>query len=277
MKRSPLQRLSWWKKSNFFRGMKAPSFCWAHACPVTAVCQTRTPWRFLSRVWRKWSEFWRWIRYTSSETRECFCAALLRLLNNTFLCPCQKCDASKHKVLVASVCPQSLPFFAVKFGVDIAEAAHKLCGFLKHIGDLSFFSFMKYEVDFTISFLLSPFCFFLLLACFVILKQATFFFFFLAVLPTFLLNRLKFTFLQAGVHGLPVRPGIYHTCSTFPCLLCAFCFVTLGFPCRSAICVWHHSGSWLQHPRESKGVYSAISQEAPWFPRPAHVHLLLSR
>lgn len=139
-----------------------------------------------------------------------------------------------------------------------------------------FFSFMKYEVDFTISFLLSPFCFFLLLACFVILKQATFFFF-LAVLPTFLLNRLKFTFLQAGVHGLPVRPGIYHTCSTFPCLLCAFCFVTLGFPCRSAICVWHHSGSWLQHPRESKGVYSAISQEAPWFPRPAHVHLLLSR
>lgn len=40
-----------------------------------------------------------------------------------------------------------------------------------------FFSFMKYEVDFTISFLLSPFCFFLLLACFVILKKATSFFF----------------------------------------------------------------------------------------------------
>ncbi|XP_005934439.2 nuclear prelamin A recognition factor isoform X1 [Haplochromis burtoni] len=46
----------------------------------------------------------------------------------------KKCDASKHKVLVASVCPQSLPFFAVKFGVDITEAAHKLCSFLKHIG-----------------------------------------------------------------------------------------------------------------------------------------------
>lgn len=42
---------------------------------------------------------------------------------------------SKHKVLVASVCPQSLPFFAVKFGVDITDAAHKLCGFLKSIGE----------------------------------------------------------------------------------------------------------------------------------------------
>lgn len=48
---------------------------------------------------------------------------------------CQKCDVSKHKVLVASVCPQSLPFFAVKFGVDITDAAHKLCGFLKSIGE----------------------------------------------------------------------------------------------------------------------------------------------
>lgn len=63
----------------------------------------------------------------------------------TVLCHChrqlqplvvfQKCDASKHKVLVASVCPQSLPFFAVKFGVDITVAAHKLCGFLKSIGE----------------------------------------------------------------------------------------------------------------------------------------------
>ncbi|XP_034049172.1 nuclear prelamin A recognition factor [Thalassophryne amazonica] len=46
----------------------------------------------------------------------------------------KKCDESKHKVLVASVCPQSLPFFAVKFGVDITEAANKLCGFLKSAG-----------------------------------------------------------------------------------------------------------------------------------------------
>lgn len=51
---------------------------------------------------------------------------------------CQKCDVSKHKVLVASVCPQSLPFFAVKFGLDVSEAAHKLCGFLKSLGELVF-------------------------------------------------------------------------------------------------------------------------------------------
>nr|XP_057918106.1 nuclear prelamin A recognition factor [Doryrhamphus excisus] len=46
----------------------------------------------------------------------------------------KKCDVAKHKVLVASVCPQSLPFFAVKFDLDIAEAANKLCGFLKSLG-----------------------------------------------------------------------------------------------------------------------------------------------
>ncbi|XP_061764818.1 nuclear prelamin A recognition factor [Nerophis ophidion] len=46
----------------------------------------------------------------------------------------KKCDVTKHKVLVASVCPQSLPFFAVKFDLDIAEAANKLCGFLKSLG-----------------------------------------------------------------------------------------------------------------------------------------------
>ncbi|KAM7371197.1 hypothetical protein PAMP_010688 [Pampus punctatissimus] len=41
---------------------------------------------------------------------------------------------TKHKVLVVSVCPQSLPFFAVKFGLDITEAALKLCSFLKSLG-----------------------------------------------------------------------------------------------------------------------------------------------
>ncbi|XP_058476299.1 nuclear prelamin A recognition factor isoform X2 [Solea solea] len=46
----------------------------------------------------------------------------------------KRCDASKHRVLVASVCPQSLPFFAVKFGLDISEAAQKLCAFLKTLG-----------------------------------------------------------------------------------------------------------------------------------------------
>ncbi|XP_028674222.1 nuclear prelamin A recognition factor [Erpetoichthys calabaricus] len=46
----------------------------------------------------------------------------------------KKCDTSKHKVLVASLCPQSLPYFAAKFKVGIAEAARKLCGFLKCLG-----------------------------------------------------------------------------------------------------------------------------------------------
>ncbi|KAG2460935.1 NARF factor, partial [Polypterus senegalus] len=46
----------------------------------------------------------------------------------------KKCDTSKHKVLAASLCPQSLPYFAAKFKVGIAEAARKLCGFLKCLG-----------------------------------------------------------------------------------------------------------------------------------------------
>ncbi|XP_041672480.1 nuclear prelamin A recognition factor [Cheilinus undulatus] len=46
----------------------------------------------------------------------------------------KRCDVSKHKVLVASVCPQVLPFFAVKFGMEISEAAQKLCSFLKSLG-----------------------------------------------------------------------------------------------------------------------------------------------
>nr|XP_061807896.1 nuclear prelamin A recognition factor-like isoform X1 [Nerophis lumbriciformis] len=46
----------------------------------------------------------------------------------------KKCDVAKHKVVVASVCPQSLPFFAVKLGMDVAEAAAKLCAFLKSLG-----------------------------------------------------------------------------------------------------------------------------------------------
>ncbi|KAM9837255.1 nuclear prelamin A recognition factor isoform 1-T2 [Aulostomus maculatus] len=46
----------------------------------------------------------------------------------------KKCDVTKHKVLVASVCPQALPFFAIKFGLDVPEAASKLCSFLKSLG-----------------------------------------------------------------------------------------------------------------------------------------------
>lgn len=51
-----------------------------------------------------------------------------------FLCLWQKCDTSKHKILVVSVCPQSLPFFAIKFQLDVPAAAKKLCGFLKSVG-----------------------------------------------------------------------------------------------------------------------------------------------
>lgn len=47
----------------------------------------------------------------------------------------QKCDSSRHKVLVVSVCPQSLPFFAVKFHLDVLAVAQKLCGFLKSVGE----------------------------------------------------------------------------------------------------------------------------------------------
>ncbi|KAG7271220.1 hypothetical protein CRUP_003397, partial [Coryphaenoides rupestris] len=46
----------------------------------------------------------------------------------------KKCDVAEHKVLVVSLCPQSLPFFAVKFDLDIAEATRKLCSFLKGLG-----------------------------------------------------------------------------------------------------------------------------------------------
>ncbi|KAI5103438.1 nuclear prelamin A recognition factor, partial [Silurus meridionalis] len=56
----------------------------------------------------------------------------------------KKCDSTKHKVLVVSVCPQSLPFFAVKFHLDVPTAAQKLCGFLKSVG-------MKYVFDTTLA------------------------------------------------------------------------------------------------------------------------------
>nr|BAE02410.1 unnamed protein product [Macaca fascicularis] len=45
----------------------------------------------------------------------------------------KKCDTSKHKVLVVSVCPQSLPYFAAKFNVSVTDASRRLCGFLKSL------------------------------------------------------------------------------------------------------------------------------------------------
>ncbi|XP_073538594.1 nuclear prelamin A recognition factor [Phyllobates terribilis] len=46
----------------------------------------------------------------------------------------KKCDASLHRLVVASVSPQSVPYFAVKFQHSVCEAAKKLCGFLKSLG-----------------------------------------------------------------------------------------------------------------------------------------------
>ncbi|XP_056406467.1 nuclear prelamin A recognition factor [Hyla sarda] len=46
----------------------------------------------------------------------------------------KKCDTSLHRLVVASVSPQSVPYFAVKFQVSVCEAAKKLCGFLKSLG-----------------------------------------------------------------------------------------------------------------------------------------------
>uniref|UniRef100_A0A8C5LKZ8 Nuclear prelamin A recognition factor n=1 Tax=Jaculus jaculus TaxID=51337 RepID=A0A8C5LKZ8_JACJA len=46
----------------------------------------------------------------------------------------KECDASKHRVLVVSVCPQSLPYFAAKFNLSVTDASRRLCGFLKSLG-----------------------------------------------------------------------------------------------------------------------------------------------
>uniref|UniRef100_A0A8D1JRE0 Iron hydrogenase small subunit domain-containing protein n=1 Tax=Sus scrofa TaxID=9823 RepID=A0A8D1JRE0_PIG len=45
-----------------------------------------------------------------------------------------KCDASEHRVLAVSVCPQSLPYFAAKFSLSVTDASRRLCGFLKSLG-----------------------------------------------------------------------------------------------------------------------------------------------
>uniref|UniRef100_A0A2K5Z6D4 Nuclear prelamin A recognition factor n=1 Tax=Mandrillus leucophaeus TaxID=9568 RepID=A0A2K5Z6D4_MANLE len=46
----------------------------------------------------------------------------------------KKCDTSKHKVLVVSVCPQSLPYFAAKFNLSVTDASRRVCGFLRSLG-----------------------------------------------------------------------------------------------------------------------------------------------
>ncbi|XP_053308865.1 nuclear prelamin A recognition factor [Spea bombifrons] len=54
---------------------------------------------------------------------------LFRILNLN-----KKCDTSLHRLVVASVSPQSVPYFAVKFRLSVCEASRKLCGFLKSLG-----------------------------------------------------------------------------------------------------------------------------------------------
>ncbi|ELK38347.1 Nuclear prelamin A recognition factor [Myotis davidii] len=56
----------------------------------------------------------------------------------------KKCDASQHKVLAVSVCPQSLPYFAAKFSLSVTDASRRLCGFLKSLG-------VHYVFDMTIA------------------------------------------------------------------------------------------------------------------------------
>ncbi|XP_051889050.1 nuclear prelamin A recognition factor [Pristis pectinata] len=46
----------------------------------------------------------------------------------------QRCDESKHKVLVVSISPQSVPYFAAKHCIDVADVIQRLSGFLKSIG-----------------------------------------------------------------------------------------------------------------------------------------------
>lgn len=46
----------------------------------------------------------------------------------------KRCDTSEHRVLVVSVCPQSLPYFAAKFNLSVTDASRRLCGFLKSLG-----------------------------------------------------------------------------------------------------------------------------------------------
>ncbi|XP_011921642.1 PREDICTED: nuclear prelamin A recognition factor [Cercocebus atys] len=46
----------------------------------------------------------------------------------------KKCDTSKHKVLVVSVCPQSLPYFAAKFNLSVTDASRRVCGFFRSLG-----------------------------------------------------------------------------------------------------------------------------------------------
>ncbi|KAM8785598.1 LOW QUALITY PROTEIN: nuclear prelamin A recognition factor [Rhynchonycteris naso] len=61
----------------------------------------------------------------------------------------KKCDTSRHRVLAVSVCPQTLPYFAAKFSLNVTDASRRLCGFLKSLGVHYVFD-MTIAVDFSI-------------------------------------------------------------------------------------------------------------------------------
>ncbi|XP_063817136.1 nuclear prelamin A recognition factor [Pseudophryne corroboree] len=69
---------------------------------------------------------------TSEEGAQIFAQNQKELLNVLSLN--KKCDSALHRVVVASVSPQAVPYFAVKFHLSVCEAARKLCGFLKGLG-----------------------------------------------------------------------------------------------------------------------------------------------
>ncbi|KAK1343847.1 hypothetical protein QTO34_014401 [Cnephaeus nilssonii] len=46
----------------------------------------------------------------------------------------KKCDTSQHKVLVVSVCPQSLPYFIAKFSLNVTDASRGSAAFSKALG-----------------------------------------------------------------------------------------------------------------------------------------------
>ncbi|GCC36703.1 hypothetical protein chiPu_0015201 [Chiloscyllium punctatum] len=46
----------------------------------------------------------------------------------------QRCDVFKHKVLVVSISPQSVPYFAAKHCINVTDVIQRLSGFLKGLG-----------------------------------------------------------------------------------------------------------------------------------------------
>lgn len=54
----------------------------------------------------------------------------------------QRCDESKHKVLVVSISPQSVTYFAAKHSISVSDVIQRLSGFLKSLGAHYVFNMM---------------------------------------------------------------------------------------------------------------------------------------